>query len=65
MTVELDIVTGKSWANFCLKHLVGTAPTIESINEMLKPYNGQITDERAWSITFDTEQDRAFFMLKY
>lgn len=56
-----------AWHNFAKTCLVdgNRAFTFGDVNEVLKEYNGRIVDYLTQTVTFDTEQDKAFFMLKW
>ena len=60
-------VSGRAWYNFALARLVdgNRAFTFNDVNEVLKEYYGRIINYQTQTITFDTEQDKAFFMLRW
>lgn len=64
--VELR-VSDRAWHNFALARLVdgNRAFTFNDVNEVLKEYNVRIIDYQTQTITFNTEQDKAFFMLRW
>lgn len=66
---ELFIPTeGRAWNNFVRANLdldqVQTS-TFDDINDYLKPYRGRIVEFKTQTVAFDTEQDKAFFILKW
>jgi hypothetical protein len=65
--VEMSILFEGStaWYNFGKKYIAGTAPTLESTNLLLKPYHARIIEFETQTITFDTEQDKLIFMLRW
>lgn len=68
MTARLHIVSeGRCWNNFLSAHLEAfQSPTIESINGVLKEYRAWvIPNTNAYEVEFDSEKDKAFFVLKY
>ncbi len=67
MTAKLHIVSeGRCWNNFLHAHLEAfQGPTMEGVNDVLKQYGARILDLKIYEVEFDTEQDLAFFMLKY
>lgn len=73
--VELCILReGRAWHNFVRANLdhwskldtnrVQTS-SFDDLNDFLKPYGGRIIEYQTQTVTFDTEQDKAFFMLKW
>ena len=64
---ELFIPTeGRAWNNFARATLAQVpAITYDDINDFLKPYRGRIVEFNTQTVTFDTEQDKAFFILKW
>ena len=65
--VELFIPTeGRAWNNFARANLAQIQSiTYNDINDRLKEYNGRIVEFKTQTVTFDTEQDKAFFILKW
>ena len=66
MAVELSVLD-QAWQNFVYAYLVDKSPVdnISDVNQILKPYNAHVIDLSTYTITFDTEQDKAFFLLKW
>jgi hypothetical protein len=66
MTVELSVLDN-AWQNFVYSYLVDSNPVndLSDVNQILKPYNAHVIDLSTYTITFDTEQDKAFFLLRW
>ena len=67
MTAKLHIVSeGRCWNNFLHAHLDAfQEPTLEGVNNVLKQYGASVPSTNVYEVEFDTEQDLAFFMLKW
>ena len=69
MTVELNVWMGndsRAWTNFCIKNISSAEATKEHLDAKLQPYNGWFEyKEKSGSVLFKTEQDKAFFLLKW
>lgn len=66
MTIELSVLDN-AWNNFVYSYLVDGTPVndLSDVNQILKPYNAHVVDLSTYTITFDTEQDKAFFLLRW
>lgn len=65
--VELCILReGRAWHNFVRANISRVqVTTFDDINDFLEPYRARIVEFKTQSVTFDTEQDKAFFILKW
>jgi inhibitor of KinA sporulation pathway (predicted exonuclease) len=57
---------GQCWNNFLRAHLEAfQSPTLDGINDVLKQYGASVPGTNAYEVEFDSEKDKAFFVLKY